>query len=247
MRTIDRDTRVRDIVTDDYRAAAVLEKYGIDFCCGGAKPLGVACQEVGADQDAVLRDLASLARTPAAGPRFDTWSLDFLADYIEANHHTYVRAAIEPLREHTKKIAEVHGARHPELLEIARLFDEVAAELTQHLMKEEQVLFPYIRELAAAARSGRRPAPPPFGTVEHPIRMMELEHDRAGGDLHRIRDLSRNFAVPEDACTTYRTAYRELEAFERDLHEHIHLENNLLFPKAVALEREVVLGHAVGG
>lgn len=239
MSTIDRDTLVRDIVTEDYRAAAVLEKHGIDFCCGGAKPLANACQEAGVDADIVLRDLASLAEAPApAGPRFSTWALDFLADYIEANHHAYVRSAIGSLREHTRKIAEVHGSRHSELGEIARLFDEVAAEMTQHMMKEEHILFPYIRELAAAARAGRRPSPPPFGTVRNPIRMMELEHDRAGDAMHRIRALSGGFTVPEDGCSTYRVAYRELEAFERDLHQHVHLENNLLFPKAVALESE---------
>ncbi len=236
MQTIDRDTLVRDIVTDDYRAAAVLEKYGIDFCCGGAKPLAAACQEAGADSETVLRELAALGDRPADQPRFHTWELDFLADYIEANHHAYVRSAVGPLLEHTRTIAEVHGARHPELVEIARLFDGVAAEMMQHLMKEEHILFPYIRELAAAARGGRRPAPPPFGTIRNPIHMMEIEHERAGDGLHRIRALSGSFTVPDDGCATYRVAYRELEAFERDLHQHVHLENNILFPKAIALE-----------
>lgn len=240
MQHIDQNTRVRDIVTEDYRAAAVLEKYGIDFCCGGAKPLGSACQEVGADRDALLRDLAALGDRPSTDPRVDTWELDVLADYIVENHHAYVRSVLGPLLQHTRKIAEVHGARHREVVEIAHLFDGIAAELTAHMMKEEHVLFPYIRELAAAARGGRPVGPSPFGTIENPIRVMEMEHDRAGDSLHRIHALSGGYTVPADGCATYRVTYQELEAFERDLHRHVHLENNILFPKAIALEAKTI-------
>jgi len=237
MPTFSADTSVRDIVNQDFRAAALFEARGIDFCCGGGKTLAEACAASGADGATVLRELASLGDVePAAAPRFTSWEPDFLTDYIEANHHAYVRGALETIRAHTRKVADKHGANHPEVVEIASLFEGVAQELTHHMMKEEHILFPHIRELATQARAGRPAPPSPFGTVRNPIRMMEMEHESAGAAMRRIRDLSAQFAPPPDACATYRVTYQELQEFERDLHQHIHLENNILHPRAIALE-----------
>jgi regulator of cell morphogenesis and NO signaling len=230
------DTRVRDIVNQDFRAAALFETRGIDFCCGGGKTLAEACAAAGADGATVLLELASLGEPEPAAPRFASWEPDFLTKYIEANHHAYVLGAIETIRTHTRKVAEKHGANHPEVVEIARLFEGVAQELTHHMMKEEHILFPFIRDLAVQARAGRPLPPSPFGTVRNPIRMMEMEHESAGAAMRRIRDLSTQFAPPPDACATYRVSYQELQEFERDLHQHIHLENNILHPRAIALE-----------
>ncbi len=191
MRPITADMPVRDIVIDDHRMAAVLEKHGIDFCCGGAKPLAAACQEAGTDPSTVLRELA--AAGPASGgpaPSFDSWDLDALIAYIETNHHAYVRRAIAAILPHTQKVAAKHGETHPEVVEIARTFEAVAQEMTHHMMKEEHILFPYICDLAEQARASRPAPPSPFGTVRNPIRMMEMEHDAAGGAMRRIRTLS---------------------------------------------------------
>ncbi|RMH76286.1 MAG: iron-sulfur cluster repair di-iron protein, partial [Calditrichaeota bacterium] len=152
---------------------------------------------------------------------------------------TYVRESIPLLREYTAKVARVHGDAHPEMVEIARCFEELAQEMEQHMMKEEQVLFPYIKQMVVAEKQGRLLPPPPFGTVQNPIRMMEMEHDRAGELMKQIRKLSRDFSPPEDACNTYRVTYHKLEEFEADLHQHVHLENNILFPGAIALEEKL--------
>ncbi len=238
MLTITTDTTVRDIVADDYRAAAVFQKHGIDFCCGGNQSLASACGASGADSTIVLGELAKLDQvTDIPVPRFKTWDLGFLADYIEANHHAYVRGSVSTILQHTRKVATVHGERHPEVVQIARIFEEVAQELTHHMMKEEHMLFPCIREMAAQSRAGHALPPPPFGSIQNPIRMMEMEHESAGNGLQRIRELSGAYTPPADACTTYRVTYQELQEFERDLHQHVHLENNILFPKAIEMER----------
>jgi regulator of cell morphogenesis and NO signaling len=237
MATFSSDTTVRDIVNQDFRAAALFETRGIDFCCSGGRTLAEACAAAGADSGLVLRELASLGDAgPSAAPRFTSWELDFLTHYIEANHHAYVRSAIGTIDAHVRKVAEKHGANHPEVGEIAHLFEGLSQELTHHMMKEEHILFPFIRDLAAQARAGRPVPPSPFGTVRNPIQMMELEHESAGAAMRRIRDLSAQFVPPPDACATYRVTYQELQEFERDLHQHIHLENNILHPRAVALE-----------
>ena len=228
---------IKDLVTEDFRKASVFEKYAIDFCCGGKKPLEAACLEKGIDLTQVLADLHDLDSVSSrAGTRFDEWDLDFLAEYIIRNHHQYLRRAIPSLSAHTEKIAAVHGANHPELIQIAERFSAIAAELTSHMAKEERILFPYIANLAAAKRDGLIPQRPPFQSIANPIRMMEAEHQSAGDGTAFIRSASSGYAVPADGCTTYRVTYKELEEFERDLHQHVHLENNILFPKAIDLE-----------
>lgn len=243
MRSITADMPVRDIVIDDHRSAAVLEKHGIDFCCGGARPFAAACQEAGADPAEVLQELASAGQAGGGpAPRFDSWDLDALIAYIEANHHAYVRRTIAAILPHAQKVAAKHGETHPEVVEIAGVFEAVAQDMTHHMMKEEHILFPYIRDLAEQARAGRPASPSPFGTVRNPIRMMEMEHEAAGNAMRRIHTLSGNYTPPADACTTYRLSYEELREFELDLHQHVHLENNILHPKAIALEGQTVRG-----
>jgi regulator of cell morphogenesis and NO signaling len=227
---------VGEIVATDFRAAGVFEQFGIDFCCGGRRSIMEACRAVAADPCAVERALRSLPPRPEHDDEDVTrWPADHLIDHIIASHHAYVRSALPAIARHLAKLVDAHSERHPELSRVAAAFDEMSRDLAQHLMKEERVLFPYIRELASAAGGSRIS---PFGTVEHPIRMMEREHQKAGDDMRLIRELTGGFAVPVDGCATYRLCFEELAAFERDLHRHVHLENNVLFPKAVALEAQ---------
>jgi regulator of cell morphogenesis and NO signaling len=231
------DTTIRDIVATDYRAAAVFQRHGIDFCCGGDRTVQDACAAKGLAPAEVIAELETTTAAPAVGvPRFNDWDLSALTVYIVTKHHAYVRGAIPTLLAHTKKVAAVHGENHPEMQEVSRLFDGVADEMLMHMEKEERMLFPYIDALALAA-TGKRPAPfAPFGSVQNPIRMMEMEHESAGNAMARINELTRGYQPPVDACTTYRVCLQELDAFERDLHAHVHLENNILFPKAARLE-----------
>jgi regulator of cell morphogenesis and NO signaling len=231
------DTTIGAIVAADHRAAAVFARHGIDFCCGGKQTLREACRAKGLEEQPVAAELAQLDLVPVElAPRFNTWDLDFLADYVVANHHAYLRTVLPVLRGYTKKIASVHGERHPELLQIAEQFRRVADELEGHMMKEEQILFPYIKELSKAERTGRMLSESPFGTIANPIAVMEQEHEGAGEGLERIRALSGGYTPPADGCTTYRVCFAELRDFEADLHQHVHLENNILFPKAIELE-----------
>ena len=230
------ETSVRDIVAEDFRAAAVFERFGIDFCCGGRRTLGEACRDRHVNPLDVLAEVNEACdRQDTTTPRFAKWGPDALVAYIVGHHHGYVRRALPSIVAHTRKVAASHGASRPELKEIAAIFEEVADEMTAHMAKEEQVLFPYIEKLDSAVRL-REPVPvAAFSSVEKPIAMMEHEHEHAGLAMARIRELSKNYALPEGACTTYTVCFRELEEFERDLHVHVHLENNVLFPKARAL------------
>jgi regulator of cell morphogenesis and NO signaling len=231
------DTTIREIVATDFRTAATFQRFGLDFCCNGCRTIEQGCREAGVDEEALLRELDSVMSTPSGpSPRFAAWDAQTLIDYIVANHHTYVRQALPVLLEHTQKIAAVHGERHSELVHIARLFERVADEMTEHMAKEEQILFPFIAKAANAAAGGSPLPAPPFGTVENPIRMMEHEHQFVGDAMAEMRSLTAGYAAPEDACATYRVCLQELAAFEEDLHAHVHLENNILFPKAIAVE-----------
>lgn len=235
---IQKNTQVGAVVAQDYRAASVFSKAGIDFCCGGNRTIEEACLEHQLDSDEIvglLRDSLSAPRT-ASGEDFYAWPIDLLADYIEKKHHRYVRAQLPLLQGMLEKIVRVHGKGHPELFEVQNEFEHCAEELTQHMKKEEVVLFPYVRRLVEASEAGRSVAAP-FTTVQQPIAVMLGEHSTEGERFQRIRKLAKEYVVPEDACSTFKAAYRNLEAFERDLHHHIHLENNLLFPRAIELER----------
>lgn len=227
---------VGEIVAADFRTARVFEEFGIDFCCGGRQSIAEACENAAIDQQTVecaLRALPPVAEQ--ADHDVTRWSPDRLIEHILTNHHAYIRATLPSIGRQLAKLVEVHGRSHPELTCIAASFDLVSRDLLQHMMKEERVLFPYIRELASTNR--REFAHSPFGTVANPIRMMEREHRDAGDALRLIRELTNGYVPPADGCATYRVCLAQLAEFERDLHRHVHLENNVLFPKAVELER----------
>jgi regulator of cell morphogenesis and NO signaling len=229
------------MVTEDHRAAAVFEKYSIDFCCNGGKTLDVACSERGVDSGTVLQELQELKKVGDTSPfRPDEWELDALSDFIVNNHHRFVRRTLPLILAHIDKVVSVHGGNHPELAGIADRFHAVAEELTRHMQKEEMVLFPYIKTLVITNGGDGPIIAPPFGTIRNPIRMMEAEHRSVGDAFGFIRDASSGLTPPADGCTTYRVTYGELAEFERDLHQHIHLENNILFPKAIKLEERIL-------
>jgi regulator of cell morphogenesis and NO signaling len=229
------------IVQYNFHAAAIFEKYGLDFCCRGNKPVAQACEEKGLNKEAIFNELSYLDKKASGSTRHDEWGMDFMIDFIVNTHHEYVRKMIPVISAHTQKIASVHGENHPELIEIAKRFSIVYKDLKQHMLKEEQILFPYVKQMVKASSNGNKFEAPYFGSVVNPIQMMEIEHQNAGDELFGIRDLSNNYTVPEDACNTYRICFLELKEFEEDLHKHIHLENNILFPKAVKLEQEMSL------
>jgi len=231
------DTTIREIVASDYRTAAIFQRHGLDFCCNGCRTIEQGCRDAGADAAELIRELDAVIGTPASGvPRFSAWDARTLIAYIVANHHGYIREALPPLLLHTRKVADVHGETHPELVHIAGLFARVADEMVDHMAKEEGVLFPFIAALEEAQVNAAAAPAAPFGTVANPIHMMEAEHQFVGDAMAEIRHLTGNYTPPSSACATYKVAFQELDAFERDLHAHVHLENNLLFPKASALE-----------
>ncbi len=227
---------VAEIVASNFKAADVFKKYGIDFCCGGHVGLSEICRKKEINFSEIEDDLQKVVNQKKDTPDFDRWNLDFLVDYIINQHHTYVDENIPIILQYADKVASVHGENHKETVEINKLFHEVANELKAHMKKEEQILFPYIKQLVKAKKEGIPMPDVPFGTVNNPIRMMEEEHEIAGDIFKRIAQLSNNYTPPEEACNTYKVLYAKLEDFETDLHKHIHLENNILFPKAIALE-----------
>jgi regulator of cell morphogenesis and NO signaling len=228
-------TTIGDIVAADFRTAAVFERYGIDFCCGGGRPFEEACRSAAVDPADVERALDALDRSDGAENDVTAWSIDRLIDHIVSTHHAYVRTAMPAIQGYLARLIQAHGARHPELVRVASVFELLSADLEQHLMKEEMVLFPYARELARTDAGGRHVLSP-FGTVENPIRMMEREHRDAAEGLRAMRELTNGFVPPDDGCTTYAVCMAELARFERDLHRHVHLENNVLFPRTIDIE-----------
>ena len=228
---------VRELATEVPGASRVFEKLGIDYCCGGSKSLEAACTTAGVVVEDVVKSLKQTENRQ--GKEFVNWQKDPLSrlvSYIVEKHHIFTKEELERLTRLLGKICSVHGKNHPELLRIERLFRDLKEELLSHMYKEEQILFPFIAMLEEAIKQNR-PAPmPPFRTLQNPIRMMLFEHDDAGEMLRKIRQASSDFSVPADGCVSYKTLYQALEAFEKDLHEHIHLENNILFPRAIEME-----------
>lgn len=229
---------VSKFVTDNYKTAEVFKKYGIDFCCGGRISLGEACDKAGVEVETVQKDLANAVKEKSQEKDFDNMPLDELIDYILSVHHSYVAENLPLLKEYTAKIAEVHYDTNPELKDIYGIFFGVAEELEQHMLKEEQILFPFVKNMVNPGKYAEAGGCGSFGTVQSPIAMMEHEHENAGAAFKKIRELSDDFDYPPHACNTYIVTFKKLEEFEADLHKHIHLENNILFPKAIAMEKE---------
>ena len=231
------ESKVNEIALSNPRARHILEDAGIDYCCGGGKSLGDACLGADVPAEEILRRLDQNGERVA--PDEAQWisaPLAELTKHIRERHHQYVRDAIPRVRALLGKIREKHGIRHRELGEIEKLFGDVAREMLLHMQKEEQILFPFIDSLERAANGGAAVEPPFFRTVRNPIHAMMREHDSAGELIRQIRMASDGYKAPPDACASYQAAYQGLEEFEKDLHLHVHLENNILFPRAVEME-----------
>jgi len=232
---------IGELVAKDYRAASVFKKYNIDFCCQGNRTINDACTEKKLDVVMVLNDLNAIGNTSnSAGIDFKSWPLDLLTDYIEKTHHRYVEDKSPELIAYLKKICEVHGKNHTELFEIKELMQQTIGNLAQHMKKEELILFPYITKMEKAKRTGELLKKPNFDSIQNPIIEMESEHSAEGDRFRDIETLSNNYTPPEDACNTYRVTFAMLKEFQDDLHLHIHLENNILFPKSILLEEQLL-------
>jgi regulator of cell morphogenesis and NO signaling len=230
---------VRELALENPAATRVFEKLGIDYCCGGNQSLEEACRAANLNTDQVLDSLEIVEQSAHAAQKDRNWQVEPLADliaHIKNTHHTYTRDEIARLGPLFDKVCSVHGKNHPELLPIRGTFQGLAQELTTHMMKEDMVLFPYIVRMEEATIEKVPIVPAPFGTVQNPVSMMEHEHDSAGNALRAMRETSNGYSAPADACVSYQTLYKALAEFEADLHQHIHLENNILFPRAVAME-----------
>jgi len=232
---------IGEIVRDDIRAGKIFKRHDIDFCCGGKKTLKKACEEKNVNADVVQEELLDLMSRNNPFPEInpDKWELDFLADYIENIHHTYVKQNIPVITELAEKVARVHGEHAPELVKIKELFSQVVSELVPHMQKEELMLFPYIKRLTAVAKHKPEPTTMHVGSVKTPISVMEKEHEAAGALMEEIYLLSNTFTLPDRACNSYKLLYNSMAEFREDLHRHIHLENNILFPKAIKLEEKL--------
>ena len=241
VKMINDDMTVRDLVVSFPQTREVLDRHKVDYCCGGHRDLRGAAKAAGAPLEALLAELRAAAAAPAARRGEDTdWSsasLTKLARHVEDRHHAFMKRQLPRINDLLNKVLKAHGARHGRMLEsLRKVFQGLSDEIQMHLMKEEQVLFPCIAQLQAAADRNEPPPPMHCGSVQNPIRQMELEHENAGAALAEMRRITADYRLPADACETFAALYDALSAVEADLHEHIHLENNILFPRAVELE-----------
>lgn len=231
---------IGEIAAKDLRKAAVFKKLGLEFCCGGNRTLEAACADAGVSVAEVNQALEEIPENTVSHDRgYDRWKLDFLADYIVNKHHSYVQDSAPALHDLSEKIAQVHGNAHPELIEMQRHVKILLQEMLSHQIKEEKILFPFIKQMVQCESDGKPFLYPPFGTIESPVEMMRDDHNAAAGHVHTIERLSNGYEVPPDGCESYRLYYHKLKEFDEDLHQHIHLENNILFPKAVAMEKNL--------
>jgi regulator of cell morphogenesis and NO signaling len=224
-----RETTVSELTRSIPGAARVFERYGIDFCCGGKRPLEEACAVARAPVDEVVRALSETRPDPREVPVPE--GLSALVDHVLSTHHVFEREELLRLSALAEKVARVHGGRHPETQRVASLFAELRADMEPHMHKEEQVLFPYMRRLAAGQGGGSH-----FGSIQNPIRMMHMEHERVGELLHELSEATDRYTPPADACNSYRALYDGLASLQADVHQHIHVENERMFPLALALE-----------
>ncbi|HXE31338.1 MAG TPA: iron-sulfur cluster repair di-iron protein [Terriglobales bacterium] len=235
---LDAQRSLGELATSVPGAARVFERAGLDFCCGGKKSLHEACAAAGMNAEELLAELAAADPETPSDARWRERPLLDLVQHIVTRHHQYVREETPRIHRWLDKVVSAHGSRHPEVAEIRQGFESMAADLAQHMAKEELILFPAIARLDGPAAVGARPPAGGCGDVAHPVERMMQEHAHSGNDLAELRRLSGGYAPPPDACATFRALYQALADFERDLHQHIHLENNLLFPRALELERQ---------
>ena len=237
---------IGEFVAEDYRTAVVFQKYGIDFCCKGGRTIDEVCENKKIASEELLADLDEVVKqNNNQNTDFQTWSLDLLADYIEKTHHRYIVEKTPALRQYLDKLCRVHGSHHPELFEITEQFNSSADELAMHMKKEELILFPFIRDMVNAASDRENAGRANFGTIQNPIQMMMEDHEIEGERFRKMSSLSDSYSPPADACATYKVTYSMLKEFEEDLHLHIHLENNILFPRAIEMEKEMPVSCAV--
>jgi regulator of cell morphogenesis and NO signaling len=231
---------VRELALGNPAATRIFEKLGIDYCCGGNKSLDEVCRSANLSIDEVIDSLEMADHSARAALTVRDWQTEPLADlvsHITNTHHKYTREEMARLVPLLNKVCSVHGKNHVELQHVRESFQGLVQELTTHMMKEERVLFPFIVRMEEAVIQKEPILPAPFGSVQNPVSMMEHEHDSAGNALRAMREASRGYTAPGDACISYQTLYKALADFEADLHQHIHLENNILFPRAIAMEK----------
>lgn len=240
METELKDKTVGEMVAENYRTADVFKRYGIDFCCGGKKPLSKVCEEKGIDRENLEIELSHIGYAEKIpSQNFAQWEIDFLINYIINTHHAYINRSIPVMTQYIEKAANVHVHAYKETLTVHALWSEIVDEITSHMLKEEQVLFPFIKQLVSANRHHSKLNPPSFATVKNPIYMMEHEHNAVGKLVKEIQRITSNYSTPPEACNTYKVAYAKLNEFAEDLFMHIHLENNILFPRAIVLENKM--------
>lgn len=231
---LDATRTVGEWVAADFRLASVFTRYGIDFCCGGGKAVDRACAEQGITVDGLLQEARAASDTPAIGEQYNQWPVDFLADYIVNQFHTYTREMLDHIGHYAEKVAAAHGAHHPETVEIAHRWETLREAMLAHLRDEEELLFPYIKQLTGWPASD---AQPDLESARALMAQMGDEHEEVGATLAELARLSGGYALPEDACNTFRALYGFLPEFEATTKKHIHLENNILFPKTLKLEQ----------
>lgn len=236
-----KDSKISEVVANDYRTAKVFKNHSIDFCCQGNRSLTSACEDKNIAVEQILDELKTILNDSTDDTSgFNSWQLDELAEYIEKKHHRYCEEKITEIKPYLEKITQVHGQSHPELYEISAIFSETAGQMSAHMKKEELLIFPFIKRLVKLKEEGGKLPKARFNSDQNPIDLMLKDHNDEGERFRKIRELSKNYEIPEDACSTYRVSLALLHEFEEDLHEHIHLENNILFPKSIALEKELV-------
>lgn len=234
------DRIIGELVAEDYRTAQIFKNHKIDFCCQGNRSIAAVCETENLDKTALMDEIKSVQNQTSTNTiDYQSWPLDLLADYIEKKHHRYAEKQIPIIREYLAKICQVHGSHHPELFEISKNFTVSSGELAMHMKKEELILFPLMRKMVKEQENGGKIDPTSFGSVSVPIQKMMSEHETEGERFREIAKLSNDYTPPADACNTYRVAFGLLKEYEADLHLHIHLENNILFPNSIALEKEL--------
>ena len=233
--TYNENSNIGEVVAQDYKTAIVFKAHKIDFCCNGNRTISDAAEKKKIDVGVLMEELKNISTVSSdSGIDFNSWPVDLLADYIQRIHHTYVEEKLPIIMQLVDKLRKVHGGNHPELYRIYDLFEGAALDLTQHMKKEEMVLFPYARQVGKSKKEENQV----FDSVESPVNVMMHEHENEGDRFREIRELTNDYSPPADGCTTYRVAFSLLEEFEDDLHKHIHLENNILFPKLVKASKK---------